>query len=139
MGRLGALTAIAWASLVLASCGGLNGEDPEPVVEALHREEALNLVIPGATPVGDIGGFADSGSAVGVQRYANCGPEETAERYLLGALEALGWRRAERPIRWVKHVGNREATLYLEFPSMTSAGECELTIYADYETGLFGS
>ena len=139
VGRLGAPTAMACASLVLASCGGLNGENPEPVVEALHREEALNLVMPGAAPIGDVGGFADSGSAVGVQRYASCGPEETAEQYLLGALEPLGWRRVERPSRWVKHVGDREATLYLEFPPMTSAGQCEIAIYADYETGLLGS
>jgi len=75
---------------------------------------------------------------VGTQEYANCGPEEIAERYLLGALTPLGWRRIERPGRWVKRVGDREATLYLEYPREGTA-ECAVTIYADYETGLIGN
>lgn len=124
-----------WA--LAAGCGGVKGEDPELLVEALQREPALAIGSPGAAPLGGVEGGADSGSAVATQRYTNCVAEETALRYYITALDPLGWRRVERPSRWVKRVGDRDASLYLEY-SATRAAECHVTIYADYGTGLLG-
>lgn len=135
--RAGLWAGLAYVCAIAAGCGGIKGEDPEPVVEVLRREPALGVAPPGAGRDGEVEDHAGSGDAEAVQRYINCSAKETAVQYFTTALAPLGWRRVEARQLWMKRIGDREAILELEYPRLDRA-HCRVRISAYYETKLIG-